>query len=98
MAADSAVGQEVVFPTTPIVTTDRCVIRPYVESDADAMTVAANHPNIVRYMRNTFPHPYTLDIARNFINNIANAQTPCVDFAVCLPDGTYVGGVGLKPG
>jgi [ribosomal protein S5]-alanine N-acetyltransferase len=99
MATDSApaLEQAAAYPTTPIVTTDRFVIRPLADSDAEGLTAAANDPAIVYYMRNTFPYPYTLEIAKSFIS-VVKSQSPLVDYCVCLHDGTYVGGVGLKPG
>ncbi|OTB08553.1 hypothetical protein M426DRAFT_7866 [Hypoxylon sp. CI-4A] len=81
----------------PIVTTDKCYIRAYAYSDAEAAAAAANHPEIVAYMRNSFPHPYTLESANYWIN-FALDSDPMVNFAIFLPDGTFAGGIGLKPG
>lgn len=85
------------IPATAIVVTEKCFIRPYEESDAEALAAAANHPDISHYMRNRFPYPYTLDDAKFFVN-LANERKPRVNFAICLPDGTYAGGIGLIPG
>ncbi len=46
-------------------------------------------------MRNAFPSPYTLADAEAWVA-LATGGTPCYNFAVCRPDGTYAGGVGLK--
>ncbi|KAI1384390.1 acyl-CoA N-acyltransferase [Hypoxylon trugodes] len=82
---------------TPIVTTDKCFIRAYAPSDAAPMAAAANHPEIVAYMRNRFPHPYTLESSEFWINFSINA-TPIVNFGIFNLDGTFAGGIGLTPG
>lgn len=65
------------------------------------MAVAANSPDIARYMRNTFPSPYTLDSARQMIE-LASAPasgSPRLHFGIFSPDGQlHLGGIGLKPG
>ncbi|KAK6221047.1 hypothetical protein LQW54_001620 [Pestalotiopsis sp. IQ-011] len=83
-------------PTSAIVTTDKCFVRPLEESDAPALAAAANHPEIARFMRNRFPNPYTLDDANSWIN-FSSKREPRVDFCICLNDGTYAGGIGLMP-
>ncbi|KAI1406081.1 acyl-CoA N-acyltransferase [Hypoxylon fuscum] len=80
-----------------IVTTDKCFIRAYVPSDATAASAAANTPEISKYMRNTFPYPYTLENA-NFWINFSLSQTPMVNFAIFALDGAFAGGIGLIPG
>ncbi|KAI1862291.1 uncharacterized protein JN550_010298 [Neoarthrinium moseri] len=80
-----------------VVRTDKCFIRPYARSDAEALSAAANHEDISRYMTNRFPHPYTLDSANFWINHSLEHK-PHVNFAICLPDGTFAGGIGLVPG
>ncbi|KAI1469483.1 acyl-CoA N-acyltransferase [Daldinia caldariorum] len=94
---------------TPIVTTDKCIIRAYVPSDAEAMAAAANYPEIAQYMRNTFPHPYTLESARYWIEQSTRAS-PTVNFGIFTPGaaaaeeeeqggggGTFAGAIGLIP-
>ncbi|KAI6087463.1 acyl-CoA N-acyltransferase [Hypoxylon rubiginosum] len=80
----------------PIVTTDKCLIRAYALSDAQALADAGNHPEIVAYMRDTFPNPYTLESA-NFWIDFALKMDPMVNFVICTLDGTPAGGIGLKP-
>ncbi|KAI0849495.1 acyl-CoA N-acyltransferase [Daldinia vernicosa] len=82
--------------STPIVTTDKCIIRAYLPSDAEGMVEAANFPELVQYMRNTFPHPYTLDCANHWINSSTNSN-PMVNFGIFTPEGTFAGGIGLTP-
>ncbi|KAI2617247.1 acyl-CoA N-acyltransferase [Hypomontagnella submonticulosa] len=82
--------------TAPIVTTDKCIIRPYAASDAEASAAGANHWEIVQFMRDTFPFPYTIDNANFWIDFTLKAN-PIVNFAITDLDGTFVGGIGLKP-
>ncbi|KAI0122449.1 acyl-CoA N-acyltransferase [Daldinia grandis] len=80
----------------PIVTTDKCIIRAYLPSDAEGAVAAANFPELVQYMRNTFPYPYTLDSANYWINFSINGD-PMVNFGIFTPEGTFAGGIGLTP-
>ncbi|KAF3059632.1 putative ribosomal N-acetyltransferase YdaF [Daldinia childiae] len=80
----------------PIVTTDKCIIRAYAPSDAEGAVAAANYPELVQYMRNTFPHPYTLDSANYWINLCLNSD-PMVNFGIFTPEGIFAGGIGLTP-
>jgi RimJ/RimL family protein N-acetyltransferase len=64
--------------------------------DAPSIAREANNPLIAQWMRNLFPHPYTLLDAESWIS-IATTRLPLRDFAITRPDGTYVGGIGLKP-
>ncbi|KAI1144424.1 acyl-CoA N-acyltransferase [Hypoxylon sp. FL0543] len=81
----------------PIVTTEKCIIRPYAPSDAEPMAAAANLPEITMYMRNRFPHPYTLEDSKFWIDLSVKA-TPMVNFAIFTPDGDFAGAIGLIPG
>ncbi|KAL1883875.1 hypothetical protein VTK73DRAFT_7663 [Phialemonium thermophilum] len=60
----------------PILHLSNCVVRPYHPSDGPALAKVADDPEIARYMRNTFPSPYTLKDAENWI---AIATTPTDD-------------------
>ncbi|KAJ7272283.1 acyl-CoA N-acyltransferase [Mycena rebaudengoi] len=80
----------------PILTLSRSIIRPLHILDAPSIAREANNPLIAQWMRNLFPHPYTLLDAESWIS-IATTRLPLRDFAITRPDGTYVGGIGLKP-
>lgn len=81
---------------TPILLLTSCLIRPYTPTDAPATSLAANSPLISRYMRNTFPSPYTLASAENWIR-IATTP-PVLNYAIMSPDNsTFYGGIGLQP-
>ena len=80
----------------PILRLGKCLIRPYHESDAEAIAKVANDPQIARWMRNTFPQPYSVGDAANWIS-IATSVSPPRDFVICGLDGTTVlGSIGLK--
>ena len=80
----------------PVLHLHRCLIRPHNDTDAEAIAIAANHLDIAKWMRNTFPHPYSVEDAAKFIT-FARSQSPLREFAICTPDGrTVIGGIGLK--
>ncbi|XDG01419.1 hypothetical protein ABKA04_001034 [Annulohypoxylon sp. FPYF3050] len=81
---------------TPIVKTDKCYIRAYIPSDAEATSVAANHPEISQYMRNRFPYPYTMEHAKFWVDHAAKGD-PMVNYAIFAPDGAFAGAIGLMP-
>ncbi len=84
------------MPPGPILRLRSCLVRPYDEGDVSSIAKAADNPKIARWMRNTFPHPYTTGDAKTWIS-IANSASPLLDFAICRPDGSAViGAVGLK--
>lgn len=110
---------ETVFPTTPIVRLERCVLRPFHVSDLEPMCKAANDPLIVKYMRDAFPHPYDREAGITWLkickvdglpvdekdekatsdeSKPAAPASPSPDLylAVCLPDGTFIGSIGLR--
>lgn len=82
----------------PILRLKSCSVRAYNDQDVETLVKAANNPQIARWMRNAFPHPYTVEDAKSWIK-IANAPKPLRDFAICQVDGLMViGGIGLKAG
>lgn len=48
-------------------------------------------------LRDTFPFPYTLKDAREWIA-IATSQEPVLNFAIVQPADRVIGGIGLAPG
>jgi ribosomal-protein-alanine N-acetyltransferase len=75
------------------------IIRPMRLEDAPSMSLHANDPLIAKYMRSTFPSPYTLSDAETWIN--MNLGLPYQHhFVICersSPD-VVIGGIGLKLG
>ncbi|KAK6864489.1 hypothetical protein PG995_001017 [Apiospora arundinis] len=90
------------LPAT-IVTTPKCYLRPYDLRDAPAASSLANDAEVVRFLRDRFPHPYTLADSESFIKSTLEAK-PALDFAIfATPDGEgsegeFAGGMGLTPG
>jgi len=73
-----------------------CVVRSWRPEDAAAIARYANNPNIACFVRDRFPHPYTLTDAEAFL--AANTKrVPEVNFAIEV-NGEAVGGIGLMLG
>jgi RimJ/RimL family protein N-acetyltransferase len=70
-------------------------IRPYRDGDLPALVKYADNPNVVRNLRDRFPHPYTSEAGRAWISS-AKAQDPVVSFAIASQD-ELIGGVGIEP-
>ncbi len=73
----------------------RCLLRPYAPGDVDALQVEAGALDVARWMTRAFPHPYTLQDARDWIGRAA-AESPTDNFAIEV-DGALAGGVGIRP-
>lgn len=72
------------------------MVRAYKIEDVASLTKAANNAEIAKWLRNTFPHPYTNEDAQNWIS-ITQTASPLLDFAICDPsDESVIGGIGLK--
>lgn len=59
------------------------------------MAKHANNSQIAMWMRNTFPHPYTIEASKSWIAS----QTPTsTDYVICrAEDNAVIGSIGLKP-
>lgn len=64
-------------------------------SDAENLVKYANNPNIANKVRDSFPHPYSLIDANNFIQ-FASTKCPNSIFAITIDD-EAIGGIGLHP-
>jgi ribosomal-protein-alanine N-acetyltransferase len=73
-----------------------CTLRPWRSADAESLVKYANNANIVRNLRDRFPHPYTLRDAKVFIQS-CGAVRPHMSFAIVV-DQEAVGGIGISPG
>lgn len=71
-----------------------CRVRSWRIGDETSLERNANNRNIWRNLRDAFPHPYTLEAARDWIS-FATTVTPDVAFAVEV-DGEACGGIGLR--
>jgi [ribosomal protein S5]-alanine N-acetyltransferase len=79
----------------PLTTSFGC-IRPYTETDAESLARYANNIKIWRNLRDGFPHPYSLDNAKEFIQMVQR-QDPLVFFAIASAR-EVIGGIGVMPG
>lgn len=70
-----------------------CTIRYWQTGDELALAKHANNYNIWINLRNSFPHPYTLQDAQTWIM-IANASQPITNFALEI-NGEAAGGIGF---
>ena len=77
-------------------TLERCTIRDYRPSDAPALAKHANNRKIWLGLRDAFPHPYTIDDAKRFLEG-GVPGLPRIHFCIDI-DGHAAGGIGLRPG
>jgi RimJ/RimL family protein N-acetyltransferase len=73
-----------------------CRLRPWRARDADSLVRNANERAVWLNLRDRFPHPYTPEDARTFLQRVDGAH-PTVHFAIEV-DGEAVGGIGLEVG
>jgi ribosomal-protein-alanine N-acetyltransferase len=71
-----------------------CVIRPWAETDADALHRHANNRNVSIQLRDRFPFPYEIEHARTFLSWITGQPDPTV-WAIEV-GGEAVGGIGME--
>ncbi len=71
------------------------VLRPWRLLDAEKLALLANNPNIAKNLRDSFPNPYTVEHAKQFIT-MALSKEPQTIFAIEY-GGNLVGGIGLHP-
>lgn len=70
-------------------------LRPWSMDDLDSLVQYANNPNIARFLTNQFPHPYTEENGRSFIE-FAMSGSPKRIMAIDI-EGEAVGGIGVHP-
>jgi RimJ/RimL family protein N-acetyltransferase len=73
---------------------EKCIVRSYLPSDAESLARYANNRKIWLNLRDGFPHPYTLDDAKNFIE-MALHKDPETFFAICNQS-EAIGGIGYS--
>jgi len=74
----------------------QCTIRPWRMDDAESVARHANNRKIWLGVRDLFPHPYTIEDAREFLQRAITDQ-PEMKFCVEI-GGVAVGGIGVHPG
>lgn len=70
-------------------------LRPWAIKDLSNLVKYASNWQVSRNMTDKFPHPYTEEDGRSFIN-FATADSPIHLFAIDI-DGEAVGGIGIHP-
>ncbi|WP_299365648.1 GNAT family protein [Winogradskyella sp.] len=70
-------------------------LRPWKESDLDSLVTYANNWNVAKNLTDKFPHPYTRENGKQFID-YACSSNPIRVFAIDL-GGEAVGGIGIHP-
>ena len=73
---------------------ERCTIRDYRLRDAESLAKHANNRRVWLGLRDAFPHPYTIEDARNFIHR-ATSDQPAKNFCIEI-NGSAMGGIGLR--
>ncbi|AYY12068.1 N-acetyltransferase [Actinobacteria bacterium YIM 96077] len=82
----------------PVLRGSRVVLRPYEETDADALAEACRDPETLRWL-NSLPRPYTRDDAVQFIHRAAEeaASGHAVTWAAASPDdGRAIGSFSIR--
>ncbi|KAI8629355.1 acetyltransferase [Xylariaceae sp. FL1651] len=96
MSAGHQEASDHVVPATAILVTDKCYLRRHETSDAEALANAANDREVTRYMRSSFPWPYTLDNAHSWIAHCQSLPAPVMQFCIFTLAGEFAGSVGLE--
>lgn len=68
-------------------------LRPWHTSDLDALVALANNKNIAQYMADVFPHPYTPENGKTFIDFANSKNNSCI-FAIIV-NHEIIGSIGL---
>ena len=76
---------------------ERCTIRDWRIEDAESLAKHANNRRIWLTVRDRFPHPYTIEDAKSFLER-ATCEMESEKFFCIDIDGAAVGGIGMKPG
>lgn len=70
-----------------------CTVRSWDWRDRDAIVKHANNRNVWINLRDRFPHPYTVNDARRWLDMVVG-HTPETNFAIAVAD-QAVGGIGF---
>lgn len=68
-------------------------LRPIVDSDLPALVQHANNTNITQYMTDKFPHPYTEESGKAFIEYAKTTNSSTI-FAIDI-EGKFCGAIGI---
>lgn len=70
-------------------------LRPWSMNDLSSLVNYANNPKIAKRLTDHFPHPYTIEAGRSFIERVMDNTTNLV-LAISI-NGVASGGIGLHP-
>ena len=70
-------------------------LRPWALNDLNSLVKHANNFNVAKFLTDGFPHPYTADDGKKFID-LATKDSPIHIFAIDI-NGEAVGGIGIHP-
>ena len=73
---------------------DQLQIRPLTDDDLDSVVRYGNNPRIARNLEDRFPHPYTIEDARHWLEYLEE-QDPLTHFAIATTN-EVIGGIGLN--
>jgi [ribosomal protein S5]-alanine N-acetyltransferase len=71
------------------------LIRPWHINDLDSLVKHANNWNVAQFTSDNFPHPYTKEHGKKFIE-LATSSKPIHIFAIDI-NGEAIGGIGIHP-
>ena len=75
---------------------ERIVIRPWCEGDEEDLVRHANDREVWRNLSDRFPHPYTLETAKSWIERCRTLEKLALALAI-EAEGEAIGGIGLEP-
>ncbi len=76
---------------------ERCTIRDWRLDDVESLAKHANNRRVWLTLRDRFPHPYTIEDAKNFLER-ATADKEQEKFYCIDIGGAAAGGIGFRPG
>jgi RimJ/RimL family protein N-acetyltransferase len=71
-------------------------LRPWQDNDAESLAEVANNKKIFDNLRDGFPHPYTLEDAKNWITSTKSVNDPLVKLFAIDIEGKAVGSIGIS--
>lgn len=71
------------------------ILRPWRENDAEHLAAVADNKKIFDGLRDGFPHPYTLQDAKNWIEIAISQNGPITKLFAIEVDGKAVGSIGI---
>jgi len=80
--------------TTMRLELSRCTVRPWAETDVEALARHANNRKVSIHLRDRFPFPYTPEHARKFLEWLV--QQDSVSVWAIEVDGEAAGGIGIE--